>query len=110
MTIAAQHEPSLTEKLCYLSRPDAYPHAPASVSMIETHMSFVFLADARVYKLKKPVRYPFLDFSTLAAREHNCREELRLNAWLALLTKAGIAGLFSYGPRNSCFQGLNVRA
>lgn len=53
------------------------------VETIETHMSWVFLVGEQVFKLKKPVRYPFLDFSTLAAREAACREELRLNARLA---------------------------
>ncbi|MBI1868103.1 MAG: hypothetical protein HYS06_07405 [Methylocystis sp.] len=46
-------------------------------------MSFVFLAGERAYKLKKPVRFPFLDFSTLRAREASCREEARLNPRLA---------------------------
>ncbi|MCP4382205.1 MAG: hypothetical protein GY798_12465 [Hyphomicrobiales bacterium] len=46
-------------------------------------MSWVFLAGSRVYKLKKPVRYPFLDFSTLEAREHFVSEEGRLNRRLA---------------------------
>ena len=53
------------------------------VEVIETHMSWVFLAGEQVLKLKKPVRYPFLDFSTLAAREACCREEVRLNQRLA---------------------------
>jgi len=55
----------------------------SQVEVIETHMSWVFLAGDQVLKLKKPVRYPFLDFSTLAAREANCREEVRLNQRLA---------------------------
>jgi len=46
-------------------------------------MSEVFLADDRVYKLKKPVRFPYLDFSSLARREAACRAELRLNRRLA---------------------------
>lgn len=46
-------------------------------------MSWVFLAGDTVLKLKKPVKYPFLDFSTIAAREFNCREEIRLNRRLA---------------------------
>ena len=46
-------------------------------------MSWVFLTDDRVYKLKKPVRYPFLDFGTLARRRFFCEEELRLNRRLA---------------------------
>jgi aminoglycoside phosphotransferase family enzyme len=51
--------------------------------VIETHMSWVFLTDRFAYKLKKPVRYPFLDFATVAARGHFCREEVRLNRRLA---------------------------
>jgi uncharacterized protein len=46
-------------------------------------MSWVFLADDKVYKLKKPVCFPYLDFSTLAKREAACRAELRLNRRLA---------------------------
>lgn len=46
-------------------------------------MSYVFLAGERVYKLKKPVRFAFLDFSTIPARAAECREELRLNRRLA---------------------------
>ena len=46
-------------------------------------MSQVFLAGGRVYKLKKPVRFPYLDFSTLARREAACRGELKLNRRLA---------------------------
>ena len=42
-------------------------------------MSWVFLAGPRAYKLKKPVRFPYLDFSTLARREAACRAELKLN-------------------------------
>jgi aminoglycoside phosphotransferase family enzyme len=46
-------------------------------------MSWVFLAGDRVYKLKKPVRFPYLDFSNLGRREVACRAELRLNRRLA---------------------------
>ena len=46
-------------------------------------MSWVFLVGNRVYKLKKPVRFPYLDFSSLARREAACRAELRLNRVLA---------------------------
>jgi len=51
-------------------------HADA---LIETHISSVLLAGDSAYKLKKPVAFSFLDFSTLAARAHYCTEELRLN-------------------------------
>jgi len=67
----------------WLSRPESYPHRPDRVEQIQTHISQVFLAGAYVYKLKKPVRYDFLDFSTVDAREHACREEVRLNRRLA---------------------------
>jgi aminoglycoside phosphotransferase family enzyme/predicted kinase len=62
-----------------LRRSDCYPHAPAHVEVVQTHISVVCLAGDRVYKLKKPVRLPFLDFSTAERRRHFCAEELRLN-------------------------------
>ncbi len=74
---------SLKTKLAFLMRPDNYPDRPARVKVIETHMAGVFLTDRFAYKLKKPARYPYLDFSTVAAREFYCREELRLNRRLA---------------------------
>ena len=51
--------------------------------LIETHVSWVLLTPAEAYKIKKPLRLPFLDFTTLAARRHFCEEELRLNRRLA---------------------------
>ena len=83
----------LQEKVRFLRTPGAYPHAPATVEANETHMSWVFLAGDLVYKLKKPVRYPFLDFTTLSSREANCREELRLNQRLALDTYLRVVAL-----------------
>ncbi|MBY3095204.1 hypothetical protein HFO72_31185 [Rhizobium laguerreae] len=52
----------------------------------ETHMSWLFLGVERVYKLKKPVRYSFLDFSSVALRRYFCFEELHLNRRLAAET------------------------
>ena len=75
--------PTLDARVSFLSRPDAYRPVPAEVVRRETHMSWVFLAGDRVYKLKKPVRFPYLDFSSLARRETACRAELRLNRALA---------------------------
>lgn len=74
---------ALAEKLAFLRRPASYPERPAAVQVRETHMSWVFLTDGHVYKLKKPVRFPYLDFSTLARREAACRAELALNRRLA---------------------------
>ena len=90
---AASVPVSTADKVSFLSDPSAYPQSPRDVTLVETHMSFVVLAGERAYKLKKPVRFPFLDFSTLRAREINCREELRLNRRLARDTYLGIVPL-----------------
>ena len=58
---------------------DPATHGGAAVERLDTHISAVFLAGDRVYKLKKAVRLPFLDFSTLAARREACRAELEVN-------------------------------
>lgn len=60
-----------------------YPHDVDVVQKIETHISVIFLTGQFVYKIKKPVDFGFLDFSTLALRKHFCEEELRLNHRLA---------------------------
>jgi hypothetical protein len=65
--------------LAALREPACYPHAVDRVELVETHISWVFLAGDYAYKLKKPVSLAFLDFSTLAKRRFYCEEELRLN-------------------------------
>ena len=62
-----------------LLQPALYPHQPAAVTLVQTHISWVLLAGDFVYKVKKPVRMTFLDFSTLALRHQACQDELRLN-------------------------------
>lgn len=62
-----------------LLAPKAYPDRPQSVELIQTHISYILLTDQYVYKIKKPVEFGFLDFTTLEKREHFCHEELRLN-------------------------------
>jgi aminoglycoside phosphotransferase family enzyme len=84
---------SIDEKVRFLSTCEAYACCPQVVDIKETHMSWVFTAGDRVYKLKKPVHYPFLDFSTLTARETNCREEVRLNRRLAPDVYLGVISL-----------------
>jgi aminoglycoside phosphotransferase family enzyme len=74
---------SLAAKLAFLKRPDAYGRATGSVDCRETHMSWLFLTQDKVYKLKKPVRFPYLDFSTLERRQAACDAELTLNRRLA---------------------------
>lgn len=62
-----------------LRDPSAYPVQTRTVELIQTHISWLFLTDTHVYKLKKPVNFGFLDFSTLDLRRFYCYEELRLN-------------------------------
>lgn len=71
------------------------------VSLIETHISWVLLTDSVAYKLKKPVRLSFVDFSTLAARKHFCEEEVRLNRRLAPSLYLGVVPVCETieGPR-----------
>jgi len=66
-----------------MSRPDFYPHRPQTVELVQTHISCVFIAGDYVYKVKKPVNFGFLDFTTLGKRKFYCEEELRLNKRLA---------------------------
>ena len=86
--------PSLPTLLTALARPDCYPHHPTRVEVVQTHISAVFLAGDVVYKLKKPVRFSFLDYSTLALRQHYCQEEVRLNRRLAPTVYLGVVPIF----------------
>jgi aminoglycoside phosphotransferase family enzyme len=70
-------------KITLLRLPQTYPDSPERIELVETHMSWVFLTDRHAFKLKKPVQYDYLDFSTLAARKSSCEEEVRLNQRLA---------------------------
>jgi aminoglycoside phosphotransferase family enzyme len=84
---------SIDEKVRFLRTGEAYASRPRVVDVKETHMSWVFTAGDRVYKLKKPVHFPFLDFRTIEARENNCREEVRLNRRLAPDVYLGVVSL-----------------
>ena len=66
-----------------LRNPACYPHPVGSISIIETHISFVVLTGTFAYKIKKPVDFGFLDFTTLEKRRFFCLEERRLNARFA---------------------------
>lgn len=86
-----------------LLNPAAYPHPVAAVRLIETHISWVFVAGDYAYKVKKPVDFGFLDFSSLEKRRFCCTEEVRLNRRLAPETyldvvPVGAAGLGGAGP------------
>ncbi|PWE18945.1 hypothetical protein DDZ18_03235 [Marinicauda salina] len=83
----------MDDKVAFLSAPSAYGAGASPVDVRETHMSWVFLVGDDVFKLKKPVKYPFLDFSTLVAREADCRDEVRLNRRLAPDVYLGVRAL-----------------
>ncbi len=70
-------------KVAHLSRSDSYPFPAATVEVVETHMSWVFLVGDFVYKMKKPIALPFVDFRTLSARKYFCEQSLGLNRRLA---------------------------
>ncbi|MFP4072296.1 MAG: hypothetical protein ACLFTB_09620 [Desulfovibrionales bacterium] len=98
----------ISRKVAFLSAPQFHPHPTTRVEVVETHMAWVFLTDTEVYKLKKPVRYPFLDFSTLDAREAACRDEVQLNRRLAPDVYLGVAALVEH-PSGSLTLDLSGR-
>ena len=80
----AQTEEQIQQNLVTaMLEPDFYPKQPTEVIHKETHISHLFFAGDLVYKIKKAVRHPFLDFSTSSKRRHFLSEELRLNRRLA---------------------------
>jgi aminoglycoside phosphotransferase family enzyme/predicted kinase len=83
----------MTALLEAMLEPSFYPHAPSSVELRETHISWVFLADDLAYKVKKPIVFPFLDYGTLSRRREMCREEIRLNRRLAPQIYLGVVGI-----------------
>lgn len=91
--VAAGAGPDLAAKVRFLCDRGSYRDGVDEVELRETHMSFIFLAGDRVYKLKKPVRFPYLDFSTLARRGAACRAEDRLNRRLAPDVYLGVVPL-----------------
>jgi aminoglycoside phosphotransferase family enzyme/predicted kinase len=64
----------------FLLNPSSYPHNPRYIKHLQTHASHVFIAPPYVYKIKKPVNFGFLDFSTLERRKHYCEKEVELNS------------------------------
>jgi uncharacterized protein len=89
-----------------LAHPAPYPGA-TEVELRETHASWVFLAGEYAYKVKKPVRLAFLDYSTLARRRAACREEVRVNRALAPGIYLGVTAIVAraaglrFAPENA---------
>jgi uncharacterized protein len=74
--VSSTHPPVILQ----MQQPGFYPHPVTEpIALIQTHISYVLLTGEYAYKVKKPVNFGFLDFSTLEKRHHFCQEELRLN-------------------------------
>jgi aminoglycoside phosphotransferase family enzyme/predicted kinase len=81
--VGAKKQLAQEHLLPFLLNPNSYPHRPRRVRLVQTHSSFVFLASPFVYKVKKPVNFGFLNFSTLPKRRHFCEREVALNRRLS---------------------------
>lgn len=83
-----------------------FPGRKSPVELTETHISWVLLTPDFAYKIKKPVDFGFLDFSTFERRQHFCQEELRLNqrlapeVYLAVIPVSEEAGTLCIGAEN----------
>ncbi len=81
-----------------LLKPQAYPHKPQKIELVQTQMSFIFLTGEYVYKIKKPVDLGYLDYTTLEKRHFFCHQELELNrrlcpsAYLAVVPVVDVKG------------------
>jgi len=87
-----------------LLKADAYPESTHSVEMLQTHISWIFLTDSHAYKVKKPVDFGFLNFSTIDRRRFYCNEEVRLNRRLCPDTYEGVVELRET-PDGAAFYG-----
>ena len=93
MTTATPME-SARALIAALRRPDAYLHAVSQpIRVAETHISWVVLTGEFAYKIKKPIKLSFLDYSTLERRHRLCEEELRLNRRLAPGLYLGVSAI-----------------
>jgi uncharacterized protein len=90
--------------IAFLESPESYPHRPTEVRAIQTHISWVFVASPFVFKVKKPVKLGFLDFSTLEKRHYFCQREIELNQRLCPETYLDVISIyetesgFSFSP------------
>ena len=88
-----------------LQRPEAYPSPTHEIELVETHISWVFLAGDYVYKVKKPVDLGFVDYSTLHRRLACCQAEVELNQRLAPNVYVGVVPITRWGDRLE-FEGM----
>ena len=86
-------ETDLPSFIQFMLQPEAYPHPVSEVTLVQTHISYVLLAGDYVYKIKKPVDFGFLNFTTLEKRHHFCDQELLLNRRLCPSLYLGIVAI-----------------
>lgn len=89
--------PKLPDFVEAMLSPRAYPHRPPSVELVQTQISFVFLAGNYVYKVKKPVDFGFLDYTTLEKRRYFCEREASLNRRLCSDAYLGVVEVVREG-------------
>src|SRR6185369_8536003 len=114
MSAAAKPESSMKELtrqeqlLPFLLNPISYPHRPRRVRLVQTHASFVFLVPPFVYKVKKPVNFGFLNFSTLEKRRYFCEREVELNRRLCPKMYLGVVPISTKNGRFTFGEGDKV--
>lgn len=87
-----------------LQKPEAYPEPTTKVELVQTHVSWIFLTDNHAYKIKKPVDFGFLNFSTIDRRRFYCNEEVKYNSRLCPGIYEGVVELRE-APGGAAFQG-----
>ena len=80
-----------------LIMPGAYPHDASSIRLVETHVSWIFFAGEYVYKVKKPVNFGFLDFTSIDKRKMFCEREVELNSHLSPDVYIGVVEIRKLG-------------
>ncbi|MBK8567158.1 MAG: hypothetical protein IPN76_28495 [Saprospiraceae bacterium] len=84
----------------------AFPGSGKGATLVETHISWVILTPDFAFKIKRPVRYDFLDYSTLLARKKFCQDEYRLNRRLAPDTYLGVLTIGSKNGQLHIAEGI----
>ncbi len=104
LTRSSSHDHPLTTAML---QPDFYPHPTKDIRLVQTHISWVFLTGKFAYKVKKPVDFGFVDFTTLDKRRFFCERELQLNRRLApelyleVLPVSRVEGTYLLGDRRN---------
>lgn len=83
--------------LSFLSSPQSYPHRPRRVELLQTHISYVAIAPPYVFKVKKPVNFGFVDFSTLEKRRYYSVREVELNRRFCPEVYLGVVPIYAEG-------------